>query len=598
MEQKRLFIAIAISLVVLLGFEFLVQPHLPHPKPTTPPITATQNGGAGSADNGSPGAPAGKGAVSAAAGAVAAAPSPTVAIKAPSLDGSISLRGALLDNLVLTDYHETIDPKSPLVKLLEPTTSDKPYYIQYGWAPAPGQSIDGAPVRLPDSNTLWKASADTLSPGHPLTLTWDNGQGLTFALTYAIDDHYMFSVDQQVKNAGKTGVELFPWSRIRRDYMPPVSGFYLLHEGPIGVFRGTLHELGYKSIQKDGEKNDGVGYTESSDGGWLGFTDKYWLTALVPDQHDDMTGSVRAISVNGTEGFQSDFIASKAETVAPGGTASITSRAFTGAKVVSLLDRYQAEYHIPSFDKAVDFGIFYFLTKPIFFALDYLNHVLGNFGLAIMVFTVAVKLLFFPLANKSYKSMSKMKLMAPKIQEMRERFKDDPARQQQEMMALYRAEKVNPASGCLPMVIQIPVFFCLYKVIFVTIEMRHAPFFGWIHDLSATDPTNIFTLFGLIPWDPTAIAPFLHLGAWPLIMGCTMFLQQKLNPPPPDPTQARLFQLMPIIFTFMLAHFPAGLVIYWSWNNLLSCAQQWFIMRRTRLERPRMLRTERKGAKA
>ena len=294
----------------------------------------------------------------------------------------------------------------------------------------------------------------------------------------------------------------------------------------------------------------------------------------------------RAVKEGSDEGYQVDFIPHEPEQVAPGASASQTTRLFAGAKVVHLLDTYEDEYHIPSFDKAVDFGWFYLLTKPFFFCIDWLYHVIGNFGLAIMVFTVGVKILFFPLANKSYKSMSKMKLLGPKIQAMRERFKDDPARMQQEMMAIYKTERVNPASGCLPMVIQIPVFFSLYKVIFVTIEMRHAPFFGWIHDLSAVDPTNVFNLFGLLPFDPTAISPMLHLGAWPLIMGCTMFLQQKLNPPPPDPVQARLFQFMPIIFTFMLARFPAGLVIYWSWNNTLSVAQQWLIMRSTRLGRP------------
>jgi YidC/Oxa1 family membrane protein insertase len=597
MEQKRLLIAIGVSLAILLGFEFLVQPHLPHPPPPAPVVASNDTAGSTTGSSATPGASAMGGAgVTAPAGASSTAASPTVAIKAPSLDGSISLRGALLDNLVLTDYHETIDPKSPLVQLLQPTNSAQPYYVQYGWTAAPGALIGGAPVRLPDSNTLWTASETTLDPDHPLTLSWANGQGLTFSIKFTIDDHYMFAVDQGVANAGKEAVALYPWSRIRRDYMPPTSGYYLLYEGPIGVFRGTLHELGYKNIKSNGAHNDGIGYSETSDGGWLGFTDKYWLTALIPDQHDDVTGNARAISVNGTEGFQDDFIANQPQTVLPGAAVSTTSRVFTGAKVVSLLDRYESEDGIPSFDKAVDFGMFYFLTKPIFFALDYLYRALGNFGLAIMVFTLAVKVLFFPLANKSYKSMSKMKLLGPKMQEVRERYKDDPAKQQSEIMGLYRAEKVNPASGCLPMIIQIPVFFCLYKVIFVTIEMRHAPFFGWIQDLSATDPTNIFTLFGLVQWDPTAIAPFLHLGAWPLIMGCTMVLQQRLNPPPPDPTQARLFQLMPIIFTFMLARFPAGLVIYWSWNNLLSCAQQWFIMRRTRLERPRMLRTARKGA--
>ena len=291
------------------------------------------------------------------------------------------------------------------------------------------------------------------------------------------------------------------------------------------------------------------------------------------------------IAENGDH-YQVDYLAQQPMTVAPNGDAMQVSHLFAGAKIVSLLQNYESHLQIPRFDYAVDWGYFWFLTRPIFQAIDWLNSVLGNFGLAIMAFTFGVKLLFFPLANYSYRSMSKMKLLGPKMQAMRERYKDEPQRMQQEMMALYRAEKVNPASGCLPMVVQIPVFFSLYKVIFITIEMRQAPFFGWIHDLSAVDPTNIFNLFGLIPFDPTTISPFLHLGLWPLIMGVTMFLQQKLNPPPPDPVQARMFQFMPLIFTFMLARFPAGLVIYWSWNNLLSIAQQWLIMKRTSLARP------------
>jgi YidC/Oxa1 family membrane protein insertase len=310
----------------------------------------------------------------------------------------------------------------------------------------------------------------------------------------------------------------------------------------------------------------------------------------VPDQAALVTVNFTHIAENGDH-YQVDYLAQQPQTIEPNGDAMQMSHVFAGAKIVSLLQDYEARLQIPRFDYAVDWGYFWFLTRPIFQAIDWLNSVLGNFGLAIMAFTLGVKLLFFPLANYSYRSMSKMKLLGPKMQALRERFKEEPQRMQQEMMAMYRAEKVNPASGCLPMVVQIPVFFSLYKVIFITIEMRQAPFFGWIHDLSAIDPTNIFNLFGLIPFDPTTISPFLHLGLWPLIMGVTMFLQQKLNPPPPDPVQARMFQFMPIIFTFMLARFPAGLVIYWSWNNTLSIAQQWLIMRRTRLARPGLART-------
>jgi YidC/Oxa1 family membrane protein insertase len=578
MDQQRLFIAIAISVAILLGFQVLIAPHLPQPPKPAPQVATNQ------ATTTQPS--------TAPAPAAAATTTPTVPKEVPRLQiaahrlrGSISLLGARLDDLVLTDYRETLAPDSPNVRLLEPRSEDHPYYVQYGWSAAPGEQM-----KLPDNDTVWAGSGGTLSAGHPVTLSWDNGAGLTFQLTFSVDDDYMFSVQQSVKNATGTPVKLSPWSRIRRDYTPEVAGYYILFEGLLGVVDGTLQETTYAKAKSEGEKRNGIAYDATATGGWAGITDKYWLTSLVPDQAVASTVNFIHQSENGDH-YQVDYITKEPQTVAANGDASLFSRVFAGAKIVRLLDRYQAEYHIPNFDKAVDFGWFYFLTKPIFFCLDWLYGLLGNFGLAIMAFTLFVKALFFPLANYSYRSMSKMKLLAPKMQALRERFKEEPQRLQQEMMSMYRTEKVNPASGCLPMVVQIPVFFSLYKVIFVTIEMRQAPFFGWIHDLSQVDPTNIFNLFGLIPFDPTTISPFLHLGAWPLIMGLTMFLQQKLNPPPPDPVQARMFQFMPIIFTFMLARFPAGLVIYWSWNNLLSIAQQWLIMKRTHLARPGLART-------
>ena len=581
MDQKRLFMAIAISVAILLGFQLLIAPHLPQPpKPPAPVATHETTPSGVTPAQGSPGAGA----------SVAAAQSvpkevPRVPIAAHRLRGSISLLGARLDDLVLTDYRETLQPNSPNVRLLEPRSESQPYYVQYGWLAAPGEQ-----VKLPDNDTLWTSSGGTLSAGHPITLSWDNGAGLTFRITLSVDDDYMFDVQQSVTNATDTPVKLFPWARIRRDYTPQVAGYYILFEGLLGVVDGKLQESTYANTKSEGEKKNGIAYEAPATGGWAGITDKYWLTALVPDQATASTVKFQHTTENGDH-YQVDYLAQEPKIVAANGEASVSSRVFAGAKIVRLLDRYQAEDHIPSFDKAVDFGWFYFLTKPIFYCLDWLYGLLGNFGLAILAFTLFVKLLFFPLANYSYRSMSKMKLLAPKMQALRERFKDEPQRMQQEMMAMYRTEKVNPASGCLPMVVQIPVFFSLYKVIFVTIEMRQAPFFGWIHDLSAVDPTNIFNLFGLIPFDPATISPWFHLGLWPLIMGGTMFLQQRLNPPPPDPVQARMFQFMPLIFTFMLASFPAGLVIYWSWNNLLSIAQQWLIMRRTHLARPGLART-------
>jgi len=382
-------------------------------------------------------------------------------------------------------------------------------------------------------------------------------------------------------------LKLLPWSRIRRDFTPHTAGYYILHEGMLGILDGTLKETKYSDAKTEGEKNKGVALAQATTGGWAGITDKYWLTALIPDQTSRNTATFRHIA--GTpEGYQVDFLATEPLVVAPTATGTTKARLFAGAKEVHLLSRYEEEGGVSRFSYAVDWGYFFFITKPFFYAIDWLNQHLHNFGLAILVFTVFVKGLFFPLANKSYRSMSKMKLLAPKMTALREQYKDNQQELQKKMMELYRTEKVNPASGCLPIFIQIPVFFSLYKVIFVTIEMRQAPFFGWIRDLSVVDPTNVFNLFGLLPFDPTHISPFLHLGAWPLIMGVTMFLQQQLNPPPPDPVQAKLFQFMPIIFTFMLASFPAGLVIYWSWNNLLTICQQWLIMRQTSLAKPGM----------
>jgi YidC/Oxa1 family membrane protein insertase len=587
MDQKRLIAAITVSIAILLIFQFLVQPHLPQPPAPPPAHVATTQ---------SKPAPAGPGAPAAAAPAAthAAVPAnvPRVKIAAPRLTGSVSLLGARIDDLILNDFRETLAPDSPNVRLLRPLSTEQPYYIQYGWAAAPGES-----VKVPDNKTVWTASADALTTDRPVTLSWDNGQGLTFQLLLSVDDQYMFTVTQSVKNASDKPVQLYPWARIMRGYTPVAEGFNSLYgginQGLFGVVNGSLHSMTYGTAKSKGSKNDGIAFQATGQGGWAGITDKYWLTALIPDRSVPVKVAYQFID-EGAGQYQVSYLAENATTVSPGATESKQWRTFAGAKLVNLLNHYAAQYHIPYFNKAVDFGWLFLVARPIFYCLDWLNSLLGNFGLAIIAFTTGVKILFFPLANYSYRSMSKMKLLGPKMTALRERLKDDPQKMQQEMMAMYRAEGVNPASGCLPMIVQIPVFAALYVVIYTTIEMRHAPFFGWIHDLSQPDPTNFFNLFGLLPFDPTIVPVFgyyLHIGLWPLIMGGTMFLQQKLNPPPPDPVQARLFQLMPVLFTFMLARFPAGLVIYWTWNNLMSVAQQWLIMRRTRLARPGLART-------
>ena len=501
MDQKRLLSAIVISLAILLIFQFGVERFLPHPAPS-PALTQQQAATVTSTPQGAVAAASAAGAPGTAQSAPATN-GPRLAIDAPKLSGSVSLTGAVFDDIVLKDYHETTAPTSPLVQILGRRGGDKPYFAQFGWnAPA------GNKLALPNDGTVWSASAATLTPATPVTLSWKNGAGLTFQLILAIDANYMFTVQQAVVNGTGAPVALFPWSRVVRDYKPvEQTSSYILFDGPLGVFNNTLKQLGYGSLKTDGKAAaGGIAYSETSPGGWIGITDKYWLTALAPDQTANLTGYMVYRPANDGDGnsYQTDFITAAPLTVAPGATASLQTHLFTGAKVVRLLDAYQTQYGIPNFYKAVDFGHYlYVITKPIFFCLDWLNSKIGNFGLAILIFTVGVKLLFFPLANYSYRSMGKMKLVAPKVKAIRERLKDDTTKQQQEIMALYRTEKINPASGCLPLLVQIPVFFSLYKVIYSTIEMRQAPFYGWIHDLSAPDPTNVFNLFGLIPFDPS-----------------------------------------------------------------------------------------------
>ncbi len=573
-DQKNLLLAIIASVAIILAFQFFIEkPRIERRgAPTATEQAAGQPGAAAPDTVPSPGAP---GVAAPGTGAAPApqvvdvkavlAESPRVQLKTPRLTGSVALAGGRIDDLTLTDYRETLDPDSPPIVLLKPKGLPDAYYAEFGWV----AGKNGPPVPGPD--TVWQADGTVLSPGRPVTLTWDNGAGLVFKRTIAVDDKYLFTVTQEVENRSDEPVTLYPYGLIARSGTPKISGFFILHEGPLGVFDGTLKEVDYKDLREDGA------IEKTSTGGWIGITDKYWLVALAADQERPEKSRFAYFRNNGRDLYQADFVDTTGWTVAPGGKAAQTTRLFAGAKLVSVIEGYEEEYGIQRFDLAIDWGWFYFLTKPIFHLLDYINRHVGNFGVAILLLTVLIKALFFPLANRSYRAMSKMKKLQPEMTKIRERFKDDKQRMQQELMALYKKEKANPVSGCLPIFIQIPVFFSLYKVLFVTIEMRHAPFFGWVKDLSAPDPYTIFNLFGLIPWQPPE---FLMIGAWPLIMGLTMYLQQRLNPQPPDPVQAKVFMILPFVFTIMLARFPVGLVIYWAWNNILSIAQQWVIMRR------------------
>ncbi|HEY3910314.1 MAG TPA: membrane protein insertase YidC [Stellaceae bacterium] len=574
MEQRNLLIAIVVSVGILIGFQFLFERMHPPPAPHVATTSSSQATGSAPATSGATPAPGVAAPATGAASALAArapltraaavAAQPRVKIDTPRVHGSIALVGARIDDLTLAKYHETVNPKSPDVVLLSPPGTAHPYLAEFGWvAEQPGT------VKLPGPQTLWKASGGPLTPSHAVTLTWDNGQGLVFTRTISIDQNYMFTVREAVRNTGNTPVTLLPYGLISRTGTPQVSSSYLSFEGLIGDLNGSLHDVKYSSL-KPGQPT-----AYESTGGWLGFTDTYWLTSLIPPQNQPIKARFTLSDEHGTTRYQADYTG-PAKTVAPDGSVTASTRFFAGAKELSLLTAY-ASSGIPLFDYAIDFGWFWFISKPMFQVLEILYRAFNNFGVAILVLTLMVRVLFFPLANKSYRAMSKMKLLQPEMQKLRERFPDDKARQQQEMMAVYKRVGANPLAGCLPIVVQIPVFYALYQILYVAIDLRHAPFFGWIRDLSAPDPTSFANLFGLLPFTPPS---FLMIGAWPIIMGVTMFLQQKLNPQPVDAMQARMFMLLPIVFTYMLSHFPAGLVIYWAWSNTLSIAQQWVIMHR------------------
>ncbi len=490
-------------------------------------------------------------------------------IETPRLSGSIALKGARFDDLTLRNYHETVDEESANIVLLNPVGTEKPYHAEFGWL---GQSGD-----LPTRATVWTADKPALTVNDPVTLSWTNDKGVRFEQVITLDQNYMFTVTQRVVNEAGEPLTVAPYGVISRTGTPKVLGYYILHEGPVGFLGESLKEPKYDDLIDEGVVQPAQ--KQETTGGWLGITDKYWLTALIPDQTETVQTSFTGDRANGKNRYQADFL-TDAKTVAPGQALEVTNRLFAGAKETTLLDSYRDNLGIANFDLAVDFGWFYWLTKPIFYGIHFLHGVLGNFGLAILALTFGIKLLFFPLANKSYKSMSKMKLLQPKMVELKERYGDDRQKLNMEMMELYKKEKVNPLSGCLPILLQIPVFFSLYKVLFVTIEMRHAPFYGWIHDLSAPDPLGLLEGFGMFSWEVPAALAIVNIGVWPVIMGLTMFLQQKLNPAPADPIQAKVFMFMPIMFTFILGGFPAGLVIYWAWNNSLSILQQYVIMRR------------------
>jgi YidC/Oxa1 family membrane protein insertase len=584
-DQNNFLMAIVLSLAVLLGWQFFVtEPRLEEERArqqaeagisenTSDPAAsavrdAPQNDLAGEI---TPQAESAAPQVARTAVTAGFASAPRLSVETSQLTGSIALMGARFDDLILKAYGANADEDAPRQILLQREGAKGHWQAHHGFVAAPD-----SPITLPDEQTVWEVVGNSrLTPGAPVTLRHVTREGIVLTQNISVDENFMFTITQNAENKSAAAVTLYPFGQITRTGTPQLTDLFILHEGPIGFFgEEGLSEVDYDDLLSDGPVK------KTATGGWLGMTDKYWAAALVPPQDSAFTGRFTGRTQGaGLPTYRSDFLLA-GQTIAPGQSLESTSRFFAGAKRVDLIDNY-ADEGVTRFDLLIDWGWFYFLTKPMFTALALFYSLLGNYGLAILLVTILIKLAFFPLASRSYETMAKMKKLQPRMAQIREIHKDDRQAQQQELMKIYREEKLNPLAGCLPILVQIPVFFSIYKVLFVTIDMRHQPFFGWVQDLSAPDPTSLFNLFGLLPYD---VPSFLLIGIWPLIMGVTMFVQMQMNPPPPDPIQARMFQILPIFFTFILAGFPAGLVIYWAWNNFLSLLQQGYIMRRHGVE--------------
>ena len=563
MDSKNVLMAVILSTVIIVGWQVLVvDPELKKTKTEVTKVEQTT-----SANNGKPSAPSINNKLPAPQKLIsrtdAVSSEQRVRLENEKLTGSISLNGALIDDVVLKTYKETLDKNSKQVVILNPKKMNTGYYLESGWASANN-------LKVPDNNSVWTLVKNkSLTPQTPIELEWDNKNGLIFNKKIEIDNQYLFKITESIKNNSKNKVDLFHYSQITRKEKPSVQNFYILHEGLVGVIDESLQEQKYDDIKEKNEKYQG---TE----GWVGITDKYWLTAIVPQKKEAFNAEFTF-----NDSYKANYILTNPTSIEPGKTNSRSAQLFIGAKEVNVIDGYTKTADIKKFDLAIDWGWFYFFTKPLFFIIDYLYKFCGNFGIAIVLLTAGIRLLFFPLANYSFASMAKMKALQPEMVRLKDLHKDDKQKIQLEMMALYRKEKINPVSGCLPMLIQIPFFFAIYKMLFVTLEMRHAPFFGWIQDLSAPDPTSLFNLFGLIPWSPPS---FLIIGVWPILMGVSMWVQQKLNPAPTDPIQAKIFAFFPLFLTVMLASFPSGLVVYWTVNNVLTMAQQYIIIRKTTIK--------------
>ena len=559
-NQKNLLIAVVLSVVILVGFDFFFKPEKKQLQESSVEQNQINQNVDSDKDENIPSINSQIENVQVDENKIL---EERISFNSKRLSGTINLIGATLDDLSLKDYFESIN-KEKKINILNPVSSVSPYFLRIGWA-SPDKS-----VKLPNKNSKWKSVKKNYNENEKIQLEWNNKEGLTFFRTIEFDENFMISVIDKVQNESLKTIKLTNFSYLRRLNYRPENKFFILHEGPLGVFNDTLKEVSYDEIEENNE------IIETTKNGWIGYTDHYWQVTIFPETNETFKARFKNLK-DRRNSIQIDFINENIKTLKSGDSLKTKSYIFAGAKEVPLIDQYIKKIGINKLDLSVDFGWFYFLTKPLFYALHFLSSLVGNFGVGIIILTICIRIVLFPLANKSFKSMNSMRMITPEIQRIRERYKDDRQRMNQEMFAMYKEKKINPAAGCLPILIQIPIFFALYKVLFVSIEMRHAPFFGWIQDLSAPDPTSLFNLFGLIPWDTPA---FLTIGIWPILMGITMFLQQKINPPPPDPIQAKIFMMLPFIFTFLLATFPSGMVVYWTINNILSIAQQYILLRK------------------